>query len=437
MTRDDVQADWPVRRQALTGGIWLAILLLGFGAWLAFANLSAATIAKGRLSESSNSHEVQHLTGGLVTEINVAEGDVVRQGAVLLRLDDREMRTNLAVLRTRIFEISTRRGRLTAQRDGLPSIPFEPHLLLQAQQDTTFQAALDGQIRLFQTQSHSWQQEQQMLEQKAVQVSLLAQGISTQITAYQRQLTLVKEQMADVQSLRAQGLVPATRLTSLQQEIADIEGTIGAARSKHAKTQVEIAEINLEILRAQTARQEAAIEELRDLEFRQNELVQEQKILENDLENLSVRAPINGTVLGLGPIAPQTVIEPAQVLMRIVPQTRQFVIKARVPPNRIGTIFPGQPVRLVFTDPTQRTPQSFNGTVHTVSADTLTEPETRQPYFLVQITPGPEMRREIETATHITMGMVADVYFTIGEQSAWAYLAGPILNYFSKAMRES
>lgn len=426
-----------IRRYVVFGVLALVILFGGFGGWATFAELSAATIARGRLSSGAHSRQIQHVSGGRIQTVSVSEGEFVARGATLLRLDDRKIQSEISALKTRIAEITTRHDRLIAERDGLSAINFSQQLLLAARTDPEITMAMNGQERLYSARQISWTQERQALNQRANQIGILTEGITAQINAYDQQKDLILAQLDDAQILFAKGLIAATNILALKREIAALSGRTGAAVSKRAESLAKVSEIELEILRIKSHRRETAIEQLRDLEFRHNELLNQHREARTRLAALTLHAPIDGVVLGLGNLASQTVIEPGQILMQIVPQEPDFAIETRISPTQIGKIYPGQIARLTFPAQLETSLLGLTGTVIHVAADTQTDAATGQPYFQVRINPSKDSGIRIENAADIVTGMPVEVFFDTGSQPAWRYLAKPILGYFSKALRES
>ncbi len=437
MIHDFSEPTLQIRRLTILGIFSIMLLTIGFGSWATFADLSGAIVVQGRLSAGTDNRDIQHLTGGLITEVSITEGQNVARGAVLLRLDDSRPVAELATINARISEIEARRGRLIAERDGRSSIAFSQSIRDRAPSEPTLNATLQGQVRLFDARRLSARQQSETLRKKAGQVAYLVQGIDAQIAALQTQITLVDEQLTKATVLWEKGLLPTGEILGLRHETAALAGKLGTSRSERAQALVRISEIELEILRADALRRETAIEKLRDLDFRRFELLGQQAAIQKQIGALVLRAPIGGIVLGLESLSEASIIEPSEVVMRIVPQDRAFAIKTRISPNQIVEVFAGQSVRLVFPggDPINR-PQ-FEGTVSRVSADTLADPITGEPFFDVEVTPNQQSQDAILASSDIIPGMIAEVYFHTGGQPAWSYLAKPFLAYFSKALRES
>ena len=415
----------------------LAFLFIGFGGWVAFADLSAATIATGHLGHSHHNREVQHPIGGLVRKLFVAEGAKVAQGDILFQLDDTRVQSELTILNTRIIEIATRQDRLIAERDGLAEIEFSKFLRETAETDPKISMALAGQSRLYAARRQSWFQEQGALRHRAQQIGFLAHGITAQINAYSEQTSLLSTQLRDAELLRANGLVPVTKILILKQEIAALGGKTGAALSKRAEALAKIAETELEILRIISQNREAAIEQLRDLEFRRHELLNQRRAVQIQIDALTLRSPIDGIILGLGSMSEHTVVEPGKILMRIVPQNRSYTIEARVSPTQISKIFPGQAVRLAFPDRADVYMAELTGTVGHIAADTQIDAVSGNLYFQVMVVPTRQTAAQLIAKPDIIAGMPVELYFNTGNQPAWQYLAKPFLKFFLKALREN
>jgi len=426
-----------VHRFTVIGAMALAGLLAGFGSWVMFANLSGAIIADGRLAQDRESLVVQHLNGGLVQSVSVREGDRVAVNAPLLQLDDRELQTELTVISNRLYEIMARRSRLEAERDDTPAILFAPELMARARTSDTVQLAVAGQTRLFDARRLSWSQEVTALGEQTAQFSIQIGGIDAQLAALSDQKALIDEQLGSQQVLLEKGLVQASSVVALRRELSILRGRSGAFIAQRAAAEAKIAATEVEVLRGKSRRREDAITQLRDLVFRQAELAQQRRALRERLQTLVVRAPADGIVLGLGPIAAKTVIKPAEVLMRIVPLERQFIVTARITPSQVDQLYPDQPVRLVFATIDSANAPEFDGLISQLSPDVLFDAATGVPYYRADISlSGPDAEL-LSRRSDLFPGMPVQVYIRTGSQPAWAYLARPFMVYFSRAMRES
>ena len=432
--QDDVK--WSARGPIITGVLALLIFVGGFGTWAVMANISGAIIASGRVKVEQNRQVVQHPDGGVVDTIVVKEGDIVTAGDVLIRLDASELQTELAIVEGQLFELMARRGRLEAEQDNAETITFEPELIEIAATRPEVQDLLDGQERLFTARLVTAGQAIEQLNKRSTQITDQVQGIKAQQDALSRQLDLIQMELDDQQSLLDKGLAQASRVLALQREAAALEGQVGELAASAAQAQGRITEIELEKLQLQTGKREEAITRLRDLQFRELELVERRLSLLAQLERLEIRAPVGGIVYGMTIFASRAVVQPADPLLFIVPQDRPLVIDARVEPIHRDEVFVGQPVTLKFSAFDQRTTPDLVGQVIQVSADTFEDEATRANYYGVEIILD-EGQAELLGDKRIVPGMPVESYIRTADRSPLAYLIKPLADYFNRAFRET
>lgn len=426
---------WSSRRPLLIGAVTLALLVGGFGGWAVTAPISGAVIATGQLEVERDRVVVQHPDGGVVEEIFVIEGSRVAAGDVLMRINGGQVRSELTVVESQFFETLARRGRLEAERSNLDE-PVFPLMLLEAataQPDAAFK--LDGQNALFRARLETLAQLEAQLERRADQARIQVVGIDVQLTALQAQLFHLAEELDAQESLLALGLAQAPRILALRREQARLEGSVGALQADRAATEARITELGIEKLRLTLDRREAAEEQLVDLAVREQELAERRSVLRDRLTNLELRAPVAGGILDLQVTAAGAVIRAAEPVLHLIPEGRPLVVVARVEPMNIDEIFPGQEARIMLAGVGGRMMSELIGAVSRVSADALSDPATGASYYRVEITLPPEELANLEGVI-LVPGMPAEVFLTTYVRTPLVWLAQPLFDYFSRALRE-
>ena len=342
MTRDS-KASWSARTPMAVGLLGLFLLVGGFGTWAVMTSISGAIIANGRIEVDQNRQVVQHPDGGVVAKILVDEGDDVKAGDVLIRLDATKLKSELAINESQLFELMSRRGRLEAERDGNTDITFDPLLLEAAEVNADVPDLIAGQKRLMTARAESTANEIDQLEKRRGQIANQIDGIEAQQTSLTTQLELISKELADQQKLLDQGLAQAARVLSLQREEASLSGTMGDLEAQKAEAGGRITEIDIEILKLGSERREDAITRLRDLQYRELELREQRLALIEQLERLDITAPVSGIVYDLQVFALRSVIRPADPVLYLVPQDRPLIINRqdRTDPYRQGADWAG------------------------------------------------------------------------------------------------
>ena len=356
-------------------------------------------------------------------------------GFMLVRLDAEQLQSELAVVEGQLFEVLARRARFEAERDNAMVLVFDP-LLLESTNPVA-PGLMEGQQRLFDARIESEMQEKEQLARRREQIGNQIDGIDAQKVAIGTQLDLLTEELGNQQSLLDRGLAQASTVLALQRQEASLSGQSGELTASRAEAEGRQTELDIEILRIDSARREEANTSLRDLQFNEIELSERRRALIIRLERLDIRAPVSGIVYGMAVFTPRSVIRPAEPVLFLVPQDRPLVIVTQVQPNNIDSVFVGQAVAVRFSAFDQRqTPELF-GTVVKVSADAFTDQGSQVSYYraAIQLNDG-EMDR-LPDNLHLIPGMPVEAFISTDARSPMAYLLKPLSDYFTKAFRES
>lgn len=426
---------WSARVPMTIGLISIFLLLGSLGTWAMSTQIAGAVVATGTVEVESDRQVVQHPDGGVVGEINVRDGDMVRANDVLVRFDDTFLLSELAVVERQLLEAEARQIRLSAERDGTETPEFiTPETFANLDEDWVA-SQMDGQRNLFEARRQSIAQESRQLEEQKLQIENQIVGIEAQRAALDIQLELILEESTDLSDLLARGLVPAARVLELLREEARLKGEIGNLTARIAEARGRIAAIAIEVIKLTDSRREEAITTLRDLRFSEIDLTQRRLQLYERLSRLDVRAPVSGTVFGTRVFALQSVVQPAEPMMYIVPGDQPLQVSARIDPIHIDQVFPGQPVALRFSTFDQRTTPEVNGTVERVSADTVTDEATGFQYYEAILQPLPEELAALPDV-ELLPGMPVEAFLRTRDRTPLSYLTQPLTSYFNRAFRE-
>ncbi len=407
------------RPAALLGLVALAAVVPGFGFWAALTPLAGAIVAQGRVEVEDHRQVVQHPDGGVVAAILVAEGDAVRAGQVLIRLDRAALESELAIVELRLQDLAAQRARLLAERDGLTAPTFPPGPTAEAER------------RLFQARLATLRENRAQLDRRIDQARAEGEGIAAQRAAVALQAGLIDRERAIQRDLQARGLAASATVLALEREAARLEGQLGELAAALARAGGQAVEVEIQRSTLETLRREEAAARLREIGPEVMELTERRRVLRQRIDRLELRAPVSGVVLGLQLTTPGAVLRPAEPVLHIVPQDRPLVIAARIPPIHIDEVDPGQPVDLVPTALAGRDRPRLSGRVALVSADALSDPQTGAAYYLAEVVPDPG------PAPPLRPGMPVEVYLQTGSRTPLAYLIAPFAAYFHRAFRES
>lgn len=426
----------PNARTPLIIGFACVALLVGvLGIWGSTTQISGAIIATGTIRAESDHQIIQHPEGGVVGEIHVRSGDMVQAGQVLVRLDDVFIRSELAVVEGQILELTTRLARLRAERDRQAEIRFPPSSDYSEIEPHWIKAQQAGQSELFEARKTSLAQETSQLEEKRRQISGQIHGSAIQIDALNRQLDLIRIEASGLQGLSEQGLVPLARVLGLQREEARLQGEIGRLNASAADAGSRVAGISIELIRLGDQRREQAITTMRDLRYSAIDLEEQRAILRKRLARLDIRAPVSGSVFESRVSTLQSVVKAGQIMMYIVPDNQSLLVSARIAPNHVDQVFPGQQVSLRLTPFDPRDTPEISGIVRRISADVVTDNAARVSYYEAIIIPDADLfttRPRFEPLP----GMPVEVFLKTRDRTPLSYLVDPLASYFFRAFRE-
>lgn len=410
------------------------ILVVGVGGWGATAEFAGAVIAPGSVVVDGNVKKLQHPTGGVVDELRVKDGDEVRSGDILIRLDRTQSAVNLAIISKSLDELLVRQARLEAEREGLEAVNFPIDLQARALEDADLGKIITGERRLFDTRRTSRLGQQLQLQERIAQLQEQIIGIDEQIGAKKREMMLIERELGGVQELYKKNLVAIQRVTTLERDAARIEGEHGSMVASIAQTKARITETKLQILQiAQDLRTEVG-RELAEIRSKTAELLERKISAEDHLRRIDIRAPRDGTVHQLTVHTVGGVIAAGEALMLIVPDSDDLSVEVRLAPDRIDQVRKGQSALLRFSAFNQRTTPEVRGEVTRVSADLLKDQRTGVEYYLARISLEPAQKRRL--GQKLLPGMPVEAFIHTDDRTVLSYLTKPFTDQMSRAFRE-
>jgi HlyD family type I secretion membrane fusion protein len=430
-----VQLNRDARRLRIAGLATIAIFFGAFGTWAAIAPVSSAAVAPGVVVVQSNRKTVQHLEGGIIKEILVKEGDHVKEGQVLVRLDDTQARSSLQLLQGRYWAARTLEARLIAERDGADVISF-PEELRPVADDPIAGTMMATQVNLFNARREAMQGQIDILQQQIRQQNEQIEGLEAQQRSEQQQIVLIKEESASAEELFVKGLERKSRLLALKRAIHNLEGSRAGHIADIARIKQQIGEAELKILDLKNQRISEVLKELRDTQSELTETTERLSAARDVVARTEVRAPRDGIVVGLQVHTVGGVIPPGGSALEIVPQDEKLIIEAQVRPEDIESVHTGlrAEIRLVGSNP--RDVPLLDGTVTYVSADRLSDPQGRfPPYYKANIEVDPKSLAQ-EGQINLFPGMPAEVMIVTGERTPLEYFLQPITVGIERAVRE-
>lgn len=434
MITPDTPSHRSIRLHLMIGLVVVLMLGGGLGGWATTAQLAGALIAPGSVVVDSNVKKVQHPTGGVVGEVRARDGDIVKAGDVVVRLDDTVTKAGLAIVTKNLNGLWARAARLEAEQRGADRIAFPPQLLDQIADDDV-KNVIDSETKLFNVRSAGRIGQKQQLRERIAQLNEEIVGLTAQETAKTREIALVEKELIGVRGLFDQQLVQISRLTILERDAARLAGERAQFIAARAQAKGKITEIELQILQIDKDLVSEVSKDLRETNDKIGEFVERKVTAEDQLRRIDIRAPQDGVVLQSNVHTVGGVVTAGDTLMLIVPQTDSLSVEARVNPQDIDKLLISQKTMLRLSAFNQRTTPELNGEVSRISADTTTDQRTGQAYYTIRIAlPPSEVARLGDV--RLIPGMPVEAFVQTGERTMLSYLAKPLSDQFMRAFRE-
>ncbi|MBF0446829.1 MAG: HlyD family type I secretion periplasmic adaptor subunit [Magnetococcales bacterium] len=422
----------------LAGPTGFGFLLVGlffflFGGWAALAPLSRGAVASGVISVESHRTAVEHLEGGLVAEILVAEGEQVSQGSPLMRLDGTQAQATQEMLTDQYLSALSLEARLIAERDKKDQIVFPVFLTAQAE-EARVKSIVQGQESIFYARHNTIVNQSDILERRIGQFHEEISGLQAENRALETQLSLVEEELDGVKDLYKKGLARKPQVLALRQKAAELQGRQARNLSSIARSRQNIAESELRIHNLTTVRHNEVVQQLQETRQEVAGLAERLRAAQDILTRITIVAPVSGQVVNLKPLTPGSVLNPGETVMDIVPSQDRKVIDARLRPLDVDVVYAGLPAQIRLSALNRRTTPVFEGRIERVSADALTDPRTGEAYYTVQVlfTDFPSEYHDLS----LHPGMPAEVLIVTGSSTTLEYLLRPFLDSFHRAMRD-
>ncbi|MBR0853426.1 HlyD family type I secretion periplasmic adaptor subunit [Bradyrhizobium liaoningense] len=410
------------------------VLVVGLGGWASTVLISGALIAPGQIVVESNVKKVQHPTGGVVGEVRARDGDVVKSGDIVVRLDDTVTRANLAIVTKNLDAAQARAARLQAEQRGLDKIEF-PQTLIERANDPDVKVLLSAESKLFDVRVNGRTGQKAQLRERITQLNEEIAGLSAQEKAKDQEISLVQNELTGVRDLYDKRLVQISRLTQLERDSARLNGERAQYIASRAQAKGKITETELQIIQVDKDVVSEVSKDLRETNDKIGELIERKVAAEDQLRRVDIRAPQDGMVLQSTVHTVGGVVTAGDTLMLIVPQADDLQVEAKVNPVDIDKLQIGQKTLLRLSAFNQRTTPELNGSVSRVSPDVTTDQRTGQSYYTIRVSMPPEEIARLGDV-RIIPGMPVEAFVQTGDRTMLSYLMKPLHDQFMRAFRE-
>ncbi|MFA7269716.1 MAG: HlyD family type I secretion periplasmic adaptor subunit [Sterolibacterium sp.] len=415
-------------------GLW--VLGLGFGGfllWASLAPLDEGVPTQGMVTIDTKRKAVQHLSGGIIKQVMVKEGQSVKQGDPLVSIDDAVSLANYESVRQHYLTLRAMEGRLLAEQSAQGKITFHPDLL-KAESDPYIRQTINNQQQLFQSRRMSLQADMDAIKESIQGQEASIQGAEGVLKARNSQLEYIQEELKGVRDLVKEGYAPRNKQLELERMAAESMGSIAELQGNIQRGRRAIAEMKQRaIQRSQEYRKEVDTQ-LSDVRREVQADADKYKAASQELGRTVIRAPSEGQVLGLAMQTVGAVVGPGQKLMDIVPKNEALLLEARVPPHLIDKVHAGLGVDVRFSSFAHSPSLVVQGKLESVSSDLIVE-QNNVAYYLARISITPEGMKELGNR-QMQAGMPAEVVIKTGERTVLTYLLHPLLKRMAASMKE-
>ena len=424
-----------IRLHLIMGLAVVIVLAGGFGGWASTVQISGALIAPGAVVVDSNVKKVQHPTGGVVGEVRVRDGDVVKAGDVVVRLDDTVTKASLAIVVKTLNGLYARVARLEAEQRGENKLTFPPQLTDRAS-DPDVQNVMTSESKLFEVRVTGRAGQKAQLRERVSQLNEEIGGLAAQEKAKDQEIALIEKELVGVRSLFEQRLVQLTRLTTLERDAARLNGERAQYIASRAQARGKIVETELQIIQVDRDMVSEVSKDLRETNDKIGEFVERKVTAEDQLRRVDIRAPQDGMVLQNNVHTVGGVITAGDAMMMIVPQADDLSVEAKVDPKDIDKLQIGQKTLMRLSAFNQRTTPELNGLVTRVSADVTTDQRTGQSYYTIRVSLPPSEVARLGDNNKLIPGMPVEAFVQTGDRTMLSYLLKPLNDQLMRSFRE-
>lgn len=414
---------------------WL-LTLVGFGgfiAWAALAPLDQGISVSGTVVVSGKRKAVQSLTGGVVSRILVSEGQSVKQGQPLFRLDRTQVQADVQSLQAQYQLAWASLARWQSERDNLSQVVFPAHL--SSDSDPQLSLVLESQRQLFSSRREAQSREQAGLTASIDGAVAQLAGMRRARGDLQAQADSLREQLENLKPLASQGYIPRNRLLEYQRQLSQVQRDLAQNSGDSARLEQGIVESRLNLQQRREEYQKEVRSQLAEARLKSVTLEQQLTSAGFDLQHSEILAPADGIAVNLGVHTEGAVVRAGETLLEVVPQGTALEVEGRLPVNLVDKVAVQLPVDILFTAFNQNSTPRVSGEVALISADQLLDDKTGQPYYVLRSTVSEQALARLNGLV-IRPGMPAELFVRTGERSLLNYLFKPLLDRAGTALTE-
>ena len=423
-----------LRGPMTVGAIVILVFVVGLGLWAALAPIWGAVTAPGVVRVEANRKTLKSREGGVVRQINVSEGDTVKAGQLLLKFDDTIPRAQIDIYENQYYSSLMQAARLRAEIERRPLIvPVE----IQARRsDPKMLAIIQNEQTVYDIRKMAIEAQASILNQRLEQISSARSGLQIQADSIDQQTALLKQELQGYQTLLEKGYAPKTLVLRMQRQLADTEGKRGSLMADITRNSQLAGETRMQLVSLYEQRSADSASNLREAEARVTDIGSRLGAAREALAQTEVRAPADGYVLGLSQFTIGGVAGSGETLMDVVPSHAPLVINAQIRPSDIDEVRPGMTAQIMLQAYNSYRVPKIQAEVITVSADVLTDAQSKSSFYRVDLRIPPSELRKLPKGARLYPGMPATVMIKTSSRTVLSFLIGPIGELIEHSLRE-
>ena len=426
--------------QFFTRAGWL-LTLVGAGSfflWASLAPLDQGIAVQGTVVVSGKRKAVQSLDSGVVSRILVTEGQAVKEGEPLFRLDQTQVEADVQSLRAQYRLAWASLARWQSERDNLSEVNFPAELIAAGHgqdPDPRLAMVLEGQRQLFSSRRQALAREQAGLQASIEGAGAQLAGMRRARSDLLAQADSLRQQLSNLQPLAQNGFIPRNRLLEYERQLSQVQQEMAQNAGETGRIEQGIVESRLRLQQQREEYQKEVRTQWADAQVKTLTLEQQLASAGFSLQHSEILAPADGIAVNLGVHTEGAVVRAGQTLLEVVPQGTRLEVEGRLPVNLIDKVGSHLPVDILFTAFNQNSTPRVTGEVSLISADQLEDEKTGQPYYVLRTSVSDAVMEKLNGLV-IKPGMPAEMFVRTGERSLLNYLFKPLLDRAGSALTE-
>ncbi|WP_162820303.1 HlyD family type I secretion periplasmic adaptor subunit [Microvirga calopogonii] len=412
-----------------------SVVFFGVGGWSVAAKVDSAVVTAGTFAVQSSAQAVQHLEGGVIGAILVKDGDLVKEGQVLVRLDAAKVTADAIILERKLIDLTAQKARLEAESLDRTTITRSESPFSSGPMASALRAAFAAEESLMNERRFTRLNQLSQQQERKVQIERQIDGLNERYKAQKEELIQVMAELADQRMLDSKGLIRRPVLRQTEREVSRLKGEMGDMEAKVAGAHSQLTEIEFKIAELTRNARSEVLKQLQAVTAGLAETEEQLAAARDRLQRLDIRAPRTGLVHELSVHTIGGIVGPGQKLMSIIPNDEPLIVNAKIRPDEVEQVHVDQQASIRISAFKLPTPLELEGWVTNVSPDQVVSSQSGQAYFTVKIAIAPGERNKLE-GKELTPGLPAEVLIRGDARRIITYLTQPLTDRLAVTFRE-